>query len=166
MDYTQIDRSIFQNVNPEFVYTEGQDYKGRGKLEMALGLIGWAMGGAFGVGCARGAVGELLNPDTKQLSGKPWLTRMINGTMKHGSGYAQPAGTIMVYYSIINILLGKVRAEDDFNSIGAGALAGGLYRSPYGIKSILKASGVGAVVGLLALIINPESRMRIKDTLR
>uniref|UniRef100_A0A0K0G1A4 Mitochondrial import inner membrane translocase subunit TIM23 n=1 Tax=Strongyloides venezuelensis TaxID=75913 RepID=A0A0K0G1A4_STRVS len=164
MDYTQIDRSMFKNVNPEFIYTEGQDHKGRSKYEMALGLVGWSVVGAFGVGCIRGAVGELLNPDTRQLSGKPWVTRMLNGIMKYGSGYAQPTGTVVVYYSIFNILLGKLRAEDDINSIGAGAFAGALYRLPHGQKPILKAAGAGAVIGLLALIVNPDSRMRIRDT--
>uniref|UniRef100_A0A0N4ZYY0 Mitochondrial import inner membrane translocase subunit TIM23 n=1 Tax=Parastrongyloides trichosuri TaxID=131310 RepID=A0A0N4ZYY0_PARTI len=165
MDYTQIDRSIFKNSAPEFIYTEGQDHKGRGKFEMALSGIGWVMGGAFAVGCARGAIGEFLNPDTRQLSMKPWLTRMINGTMKYGSGYAQPAGTLMVYYSALNILLGSIRAEDDINSIGAGALAGALYRSPYGLKPMLKAGGAGALIGLLALIVQTDSRMRIRETL-
>lgn len=51
-------------------------------------------------------------------SGKPWVTRMMNATVKHGSGYAQPAGAAVFLFSIIEILLRKIRPDDDFNSIG------------------------------------------------
>lgn len=43
---------------------------------------------------------------------------MVNATVKHGSGYAQPAGAIVVMYSLLELILRKLRADDDLNSIG------------------------------------------------
>uniref|UniRef100_A0AC35U8U1 Mitochondrial import inner membrane translocase subunit TIM23 n=1 Tax=Rhabditophanes sp. KR3021 TaxID=114890 RepID=A0AC35U8U1_9BILA len=164
MDYLQIDRSIFKNSEPDYLYHEGSDHKSKGKFEFALGYIGWSLGGAFAVGCGRGAIGELMNKETQKLSGKPWLTRMINGTMKYGSGYAQPAGTLVVFYSGLQIALGNLRAEDDINSIAAGALAGAIYRSPQGLNPALRASGIGALMATAWVFVNPESRLRLKET--
>ncbi|WKX92054.1 hypothetical protein Q1695_010244 [Nippostrongylus brasiliensis] len=66
-------------------------------------------------------------------------------------------------YSALEIGLRSVRAEDELNGLGAGALTGAIYRSPHG----LRASGIGALVGLgLAAawtIANPDSRQRISE---
>lgn len=72
-------------------------------------------------------------------TGKPWMTRIVNATVKHGSGYAQPTGAVVFLYSALEIGLRSVRADDDLNGLGAGVLAGALYRSPHG----LRASGIG-----------------------
>lgn len=45
---------------------EGNEH-GKGKFEFALSHIGWAVASGFAVGCARGFVPELMNPDTRQL---------------------------------------------------------------------------------------------------
>ncbi|VDD96015.1 unnamed protein product [Enterobius vermicularis] len=96
-------------------------------------------------------------------SGKPWVTRMMNATVKHGSGYAQPAGAAVFLFSIIEILLRKIRPDDDFNSIAAGALAGALYRSAHGLRATAIGSGAGLALASLWVFINPESRERMKD---
>ena len=41
--------------------------QGRGKFEMALGFIGFGVGGAFLVGCFRGGISELFNRETIKL---------------------------------------------------------------------------------------------------
>ncbi|CAL2027282.1 unnamed protein product [Caenorhabditis brenneri] len=160
--YVQMDPSMFVSQQPQYIMPEG-GVAGKGKFEFALGHIGWAVGGAFGVGCARGALGELLNPETRKMAGKPWVTRMVNATMKHGSGFAQPAGAIVFMYSALEIGLRSVRAEDELNGFGAGALTGAIYRSPHG----LKASGIGALVGLgiatAWTLSSTDSRQRLSE---
>lgn len=160
--YVQMDPSMFVSQQPQYIMPEG-GVAGKGKFEFALGHIGWAVGGAFGVGCARGALGELLNTETRKMAGKPWVTRMVNATMKHGSGFAQPAGAIVFMYSALEIGLRSVRAEDELNGFGAGALTGAIYRSPHG----LKASGIGALVGLgiatAWTLSSTDSRQRLSE---
>ncbi|CAB3408787.1 unnamed protein product [Caenorhabditis bovis] len=160
--YVQMDPSMFVSQSPQYIMPEG-GVTGKGKFEFALGHIGWAVGGGFAVGCARGFFGELMNPETRKMVGKPWMTRMVNATMKHGSGYAQPAGAVVFMYSALEIGLRSVRAEDELNSFGAGAMTGAIYRSPHG----LRASGIGALVGLgiatAWTLANPDSRQRLTD---
>uniref|UniRef100_A0A914PI10 Mitochondrial import inner membrane translocase subunit TIM23 n=1 Tax=Panagrolaimus davidi TaxID=227884 RepID=A0A914PI10_9BILA len=160
--YLQMDPSIFRTTSPQYIMPEGNEH-GKGKFEFALGHIGWAVGGGFFAGCARGFIPELFNPDTRQLRGKPWMTRLVNATVKHGSGYAQPAGTAVFLYSVIEIGLKSLRAEDDLNSLAAGACAGAIYRSPHGFKP----AGQGAIVGLLLAtcwaIVNTDSRQRFRE---
>lgn len=45
---------------------EGNEH-GKGMFEYALGHIGCAVGAGFFVGCTRGFLGELFNPDTRKL---------------------------------------------------------------------------------------------------
>ncbi|WKX92056.1 hypothetical protein Q1695_010244 [Nippostrongylus brasiliensis] len=91
--YLQMDPSMFISSQPQYIMPDGgTGTSGKGKFEFALGHIGWAVGGGFAVGSVRGGLGELMNPETRKLVGKPWMTRMVNATVKHGSGYAQPAG--------------------------------------------------------------------------
>ncbi|PIO70100.1 hypothetical protein TELCIR_08062 [Teladorsagia circumcincta] len=135
-----MDPSMFISSQPQYIMPDGgTGSSGKGKFEFALGHIGWAVGCGFAVGSIRGGLGELMNPDTRKLVGKPWMTRMVNATVKHGSGYAQPAGAVVFMYSALEIALRSVRAEDELNSLGAGALTGAIYRSPHG----LRASGIG-----------------------
>ncbi|CAJ0594213.1 unnamed protein product [Cylicocyclus nassatus] len=162
--YLQMDPTMFISSQPQYIMPDGgTGTSGKGKFEFALGHIGWAVGGGFAIGSIRGALGELVNPETRKLVGKPWLTRMVNATVKHGSGYAQPAGAVVFMYSALEIALRSVRAEDELNGLGAGALTGAIYRSPYG----LRASGIGALVGLALsaawTIANPDSRQRIRE---
>lgn len=159
--YLQIDPSMFANTKPEYIIPDGG--KGKAKFEFALGHIGWAVGGGYVLGCVRGFVPEFSNSETKKLGmfSKPWMTRIVNATVKHGAGYAQPAGAVVFMYSAIEIGLRSVRADDDLNSLAAGALSGAIYRSPHG----LRASGIGAGAGLVLAaawsLINLDSRERM-----
>uniref|UniRef100_A0A9J2P199 Mitochondrial import inner membrane translocase subunit TIM23 n=2 Tax=Ascaris TaxID=6251 RepID=A0A9J2P199_ASCLU len=162
--YLQMDPSIFRQSAPQYIMPDGGN-TGKGKFEFALGHIGWAVGGGYAVGAVRGFIPEFFNPDTRQLRGKPWMTRMMNATVKHGSGYAQPAGAAVFLFSALEILLRKLRPDDDFNSIAAGGMAGALYRSAYG----LRASAIGAAAGLVLATCwvfgNADSRQRMRDML-
>ncbi|KAI6232950.1 hypothetical protein M3Y99_00955000 [Aphelenchoides fujianensis] len=160
--YLQMDPSIFKSSQPEYIMPEGNEH-GKGGLEFALGHIGWAVAGGFGVGCLRGFVPELLNAETRQLSGRPWLTRMVNATVKHGSGYAQPAGAAVFMFSAFELLLRKLRADDDLNSVAAGGFAGALYRSPHGLRASGTGAGVGVLLATVWLLGNTDSRQRIRE---
>ncbi|KAI6208118.1 hypothetical protein M3Y96_00081000 [Aphelenchoides besseyi] len=148
--YLQMDPSIFKSSQPEYIMPEGNEH-GKGKFEFALGHIGWAVASGFGAGCLRG------------FRGRPWLTRMVNATVKHGSGYAQPAGAAIFMFSAFEILLRQLRADDDLNSLAAGAFTGALYRSPYGLRASGAGAGVGLALATIWLLGNSDSRMRIKD---
>jgi import inner membrane translocase subunit TIM23 len=162
--YLQMDPSIFKTPQPQYIMPEGNEH-GKGKFEFAMGHIGWAIGTGFAVGCVRGFVPELFNPDTRQLRGKPWLTRVVNATVKHGSGYAQPAGSAVFLYSAIEIGLKSLRADDDLNSLGAGALAGALYRAPHGLRGSLIGSAVGLALATTWTLANSDSRQRLQHML-
>ncbi|KAK0424365.1 hypothetical protein QR680_008638 [Steinernema hermaphroditum] len=161
--YLQIDPSIFRNAQPQYVTLEGGEHGRTGMFEFVLGHVGAAVGTGFFTGCSRGFFSELANPETRQLGGKPWMTRMVNATMKHGSSYAQICGSAVVLFSIFQIGLKQLRADDDLNSLGAGAIAGAFYRSPHGAR----ASAVGAAVGTLLasawVVGHPDSRQRVSQ---
>uniref|UniRef100_A0A183BT73 Lipoprotein n=1 Tax=Globodera pallida TaxID=36090 RepID=A0A183BT73_GLOPA len=101
---------------------------------------------SLGVGSARGMLGEFGNPhNSRALAWNPWYTRVLNAATKHGSGYAQAAGTAMFLYSVTELGLKLTRANDLLNSFIAGPVAGGLYA---GFRHGLRAGGVGALAGL------------------
>ncbi|KAK6042845.1 hypothetical protein COOONC_19650 [Cooperia oncophora] len=168
--YLQMDPSMFISSQPQYIMPDGgTGSSGKGKFEFALGHIGWAVGSGFAVGSIRGGLGELMNPDTRKLVGKPWMTRMVNATVKHGSGYAQPAGAVVFMYSALDppaLNIFSVRsAEDELaaqNSLGLCPSVPSI-ASPHG----LRASGIGALVGLALAaawtIANPDSRQRISE---
>lgn len=160
--YLQIDPSMFAASQPQYIMPDG-GVTGKGRFEFALGHIGWAVAGGFGVGSMRGALPEMLDKDTKTLRGKPWLTRMANATVKHGSGFAQPAGAVVFMYSVLEIGLRQLRADDDLNSIGAGGLAGAIYRSPHGARAMAIGTGVGTAVAAAWVLFNEDSRERMAN---
>lgn len=56
-----------------------------------------------------------------------------------------------------------MRADDQLNSLVAGAVAGGLYRSPFGLRASAIGSTVGFALATLWSIGNPESRQRLRE---
>jgi hypothetical protein len=90
---------------------------------------------------------------------------VVNATVKHGSGYAQPAGAAVFMFSTFEILLKSLRADDDLNSLAAGAFAGALYRSPHGLKATGVGSGVGLLLAATWILVNKDSRQRVKEML-
>jgi hypothetical protein len=61
-----MDPSVFRNSQPQYIMPEGNEH-GRGKFELVLGHIGTVIGAGFAVGCSRGLIGEVMNPDTRKL---------------------------------------------------------------------------------------------------
>ncbi|KAI3420316.1 hypothetical protein GPALN_003626 [Globodera pallida] len=164
--YLQMDPSIFRESQPQIIMPEGYE-AGRGKFEFALGYIGCSVIGGFGVGSMRGMLGEFGNPHNKALAWNPWYTRVLNAATKHGSGYAQTAGTAMFLYSVTELGLKLSRADDLLNSFIAGPVAGGLYR---GLPHGLRAGGIGAVAGLGLVtawnLCDRDSRRELREILR
>lgn len=91
------------------------------------------------------------------------MTRVVNATVKHGSGYAQPAGAAVFMYSVLEIGLKSARADDDLNSLAAGAMAGAIYRSPFGARASALGAGVGFLLATTWVLVNPDSRDRIRQ---
>ncbi|KAK6057752.1 hypothetical protein COOONC_04690 [Cooperia oncophora] len=65
-------------------------------------------------------------------------------------------------YSALEIALRSVRAEDELNSLGAGALTGALSR-PQWIKTVVIGALVGLALAAAWTIANPDSRQRISE---
>ncbi|CAJ0578404.1 unnamed protein product, partial [Mesorhabditis spiculigera] len=161
--YLQIDPGMFANTQPQYIMPDGGT-TGKGKFEFALGYIGWAVGSGYFVGCARGAIPEFFNSETRALAGRPWMTRMVNATVKHGSGYAQPAGTVVFMYSAMEIAMRYLRgSDDDLNSLASGTLTGAIYRSPHGIRPSAIGGAAGLALSTLWVLVHPDSRRRIFD---
>lgn len=46
------------------------------------------------------------------------MTRLMNSSVKHGSGFAHPVGSIVFMFSVADMIFDKLRAKDDLNAIG------------------------------------------------
>lgn len=160
--YLQMDPNVFRETTPQYI-VPGES---KGDLEFAMGRIGWAVLGGYAVGCMCGLLPELRNPDTRQLPFKPFVTRLVNASVKHGSGFAHPAGSIVFMFSVADLILGKLRAKDDLNAIGAGAITGALFRSAHGTNASLVGAGIGAAAALAWLFSDRDSRDRLWEMQR
>ncbi|EJD76385.1 hypothetical protein LOAG_16675 [Loa loa] len=126
-----------------------------------MGRIGWAVLGGYTLGSLRGILPELRNPDTRQLPFKPFMTRLMNSSVKHGSGFAHPAGSIVFMFSVADMIFGKLRAKDDLNAVAAGAVTGGLFRCARGLHASMVGAGVGTVAAFIWLLSDQDSRNRL-----
>uniref|UniRef100_A0A915PXC0 Uncharacterized protein n=1 Tax=Setaria digitata TaxID=48799 RepID=A0A915PXC0_9BILA len=134
----------------------------KGELEFAMGRIGWAVLGGYAVGSLRGLLPELRNPNTRQLPFKPFMTRLMNSSVKHGSGFAHPTGSIVFIFSVADMIFGKLRAKDDLNAIAAGAVTGGLFRCAHGLHASVIGAGIGVVAAFIWLLSDQDSRNRME----
>uniref|UniRef100_A0A915E9S9 Uncharacterized protein n=1 Tax=Ditylenchus dipsaci TaxID=166011 RepID=A0A915E9S9_9BILA len=103
----------------------------------------------------------MFNAETRKLRTRPYMTRLASATVKHGSGFAQQACVAMFLYSAIHVGLKFPIADDDLNSIAAAAMAGALFRSPYGLRSSLV--GSGATMVMIWDLGNRESQGRLRE---
>uniref|UniRef100_A0A915E007 Uncharacterized protein n=1 Tax=Ditylenchus dipsaci TaxID=166011 RepID=A0A915E007_9BILA len=69
----------------------------------------------------------------------------------------QQAGVAMFLYSAIHVGLKFAIADDDLNSIAAAAMAGALFRSPYGLCSSLVGSGATMVMSGIRATVKIEA---------
>ncbi|KAM3721194.1 Mitochondrial import inner membrane translocase subunit [Dirofilaria immitis] len=133
----------------------------KGELEFAMGRIGWAVLSGYVLGSLRGILPELRNPNTRQLPFKPFVTRLMNSSVKHGSGFAHPAGSIVFMFSVADMIFGKLRAKDDLNALAAGAVTGGLFRCAHGLHASITGTGIGIVAAFIWLLSDQDSRNRL-----
>lgn len=93
-------------------------------------------------------------------------TRVLNAATKHGSGYAQTAGTAMFLYSLIEVGLKMCRADDLINSFVAGTVAGALYRGvPRGPWAGLNGALGGLCLVTLWNLYDQENRTKLRQML-
>ncbi|KAK6106059.1 Tim17/Tim22/Tim23/Pmp24 family protein [Brugia pahangi] len=126
-----------------------------------MGRIGWAVLGGYALGSVRGILPELRNPNTRQLPLKPFMTRLMNSSVKHGSGFAHPAGSIVFIFSLADMIFGKLRAKDDLNAVAAGAVTGGLFRCARGLHASMVGAGIGVFAAFIWLLSDQDSRNRL-----
>ncbi|KAI1701084.1 hypothetical protein DdX_16314 [Ditylenchus destructor] len=168
MPYLQMDPSIFKESQPQYIMPEPGS-TGRGKFEHSFGNIGGAVLGGFGVGCARGFSGDVLHMskavEIKNMPWRPYFTRLTNATMKHGSGYAQVAGSAVLIYCGFDVILNKAYGDNILNSVVAGGIAGALFRSPHGLQASAMGAGMGLALSVAWILSNRDSRERFQEML-
>nr|CDQ02028.1 Bm12825, isoform a [Brugia malayi] len=121
----------------------------------------WAVLGGYALGSVRGILPELRNCNTRQLPLKTFMTRLMNSSMKHGSGFAPPAGSIVFIFSLADMIFGKLRAKDDLNAVAAGAVTGGLFRCARGLHASMVGAGIGVFAAFIWLLSDQDSRNRL-----
>ncbi|EJW85513.1 hypothetical protein WUBG_03579 [Wuchereria bancrofti] len=159
--YLQMDPTVFRESTPQLIFMYIVPGESKGELEFAMGRIGWAVLGGYALGSVRGILPELRNPNTRQLPFKPFMTRLMNSSVKHGSGFAHPAGSIVFIFSVADMIFGKLRAKDDLNAVAAGAVTGGLFRCARGLHASMAGAGIGAFAAFIWLLSDQDSRNRL-----
>ncbi|KAG4305975.1 hypothetical protein PORY_000885 [Pneumocystis oryctolagi] len=97
---------------------------------------------ALGIGGIWGFF-EGLTKTTENVSTRIRFNGILNSMTSRGPFLANSAGVIALGYNAINSTLGYYRGKhDDLNSIISGALAGVVYKSTRGVKSVIIFSGI------------------------
>ncbi|KAK1926640.1 mitochondrial import inner membrane translocase subunit tim23 [Papiliotrema laurentii] len=102
-------------------------------------VSGLAIGGAWGVkeGWSR-QLGE-------NASGKLRLNSILNGATRRGTLLGNSLGVLAIFYNLTNSGLDHIRGQHDiFNSMGAAALSGAVFKSTAGVKPAAITAGVMA----------------------
>lgn len=101
----------------------------------------------LGVGGLYGFFEGLRNIPGNNPSGKLQLNTVLNHITRRGPFLGNSAGVLVLTYNLINSSLDSLRGKHDAaGTICAGALSGALFRSTKGVKSILYASSLMAVM--------------------
>ncbi|XP_062375870.1 mitochondrial import inner membrane translocase subunit Tim23 [Sardina pilchardus] len=142
--YLNVDPRYLLQDTDEFIMPTGSN-KTRGRFELAFFTIGSCCisGAAFGAlsGLRMGLA------ETKDMAwSKPRNVQILNLVTRQGASWANTVGSVALLYSVFGVAIEKARgAEDDINTVVAGALTGVLYKSPGGVRS----AGRGGLGGLL-----------------
>ncbi|KTW28897.1 hypothetical protein T552_01526 [Pneumocystis carinii B80] len=97
---------------------------------------------ALGIGGIWG-VFEGIFRASKAISMRVKVNSILNAMTRRGPLLGNSAGVIALGYNAANSTLGYYRGKhDDLNSIISGGLAGAVYKSTRGIKSIVIVSGI------------------------
>lgn len=100
----------------------------------AVYLLGLGLGGSYGFQ-------EGIKNMPKNATPRLQLNTVLNHMTKRGPFLGNSAGVLALTYNLIDSSIDSIRGKhDDFNSIGAGALAGAIFRSSAGIKPMAYSS--------------------------
>jgi len=139
--YLNIDPSYLSQGGAEFVFPTDHKKRRQWNERMFSGigtsyLLGISTGGAFGL------YEGLKNPEGKTF--KLRLNSVLNGCTRRGPFLANSLGIIALMYCSLDSLIEKVRGEEDqFNSIGAAAAAGMIFKSTAGVRPVAIAGAIG-----------------------
>ncbi|CUM65970.1 uncharacterized protein PRCAT00003624001 [Priceomyces carsonii] len=135
-----------QGVIPSRSWTDDLCY-GTG----AVYLMGLGIGGAYGFQ-------EGVNSLPKNAPPRLQLNTVLNHITRRGPFLGNTAGVLALTYNLIDSSFDALRGKhDDLNSIGAGVLAGALFRSSSGLKPMgysagMMAAAAGAWCGIKRLL--------------
>ncbi|CDZ96961.1 Mitochondrial import inner membrane translocase, subunit TIM23 [Phaffia rhodozyma] len=125
---------------------EGSILGSRGFLDDVQTGAGTAYVTGLFAGGALGAFDGLRKPG--KMGGKLRWNAMLNAGSMRGTYYANTAGTLAIFYNILNNTVYKFsppNTSDQVTSIISGALSGALYKSTSGLRPALAGAGVMAV---------------------
>lgn len=154
--YLNVDPRYLTQDSDEFILPTGAN-KTRGRFELAFFTIGSC--------CMSGALLGGLNglrmglAETKDMSwSKPRNVQILNLVTRQAATWANTLGSVALLYSVFGVVVEKTRgAEDDINTVVAGAMTGLLYKSPGGLRSAARGGLVGlTLTGVYALYNNWE----------
>ncbi|ODV82401.1 mitochondrial import inner membrane translocase subunit TIM23 [Suhomyces tanzawaensis NRRL Y-17324] len=117
----------------------------------AVYLLGLGLGGAYGFQ-------EGVKNLPKNAPPRLQLNTILNHMTKRGPFLGNSAGVLALTYNMIDSSLDYFRGvHDDFNSLGAGAIAGALFRSSAGLRPMaystaLMTGAAGAWCGVKHLL--------------
>ncbi|ODQ82508.1 hypothetical protein BABINDRAFT_5465 [Babjeviella inositovora NRRL Y-12698] len=117
----------------------------------AVYLMGLGIGGAYGFQEGIRNIPANSPPKLK-------INTILNHITKRGPYLGNSAGVLALTYNIIDSTIDAFRGKhDDLNSVGAGAIAGAIFKSskgfrPMGISAGLMAGAAGAWCGLKSLL--------------
>lgn len=99
-------------------------------------LIGLGLGGAYGM---QEGFKNLPPNSTPKLK----LNTILNHITKRGPYMGNSAGVLALLYNLIDSSIDQLRGKhDDFNSLGAGALTGALFRSSAGVRPMAYSTAI------------------------
>lgn len=99
-------------------------------------LIGLGLGGAYGM---QEGIKNLPANSTPKLK----LNTILNHITKRGPFMGNSAGVLALLYNLIDSSIDQLRGKhDDFNSLGAGALTGALFRSSAGVRPMAYSTAI------------------------
>lgn len=99
-------------------------------------LLGLGIGGAYGLQ-------EGLNNIPANSTSKLKLNTVLNHITKRGPYLGNSAGVLALTYNMIDATIDHFRGKhDDFNSLGAGALTGAIFKSSAGARPMVISTGL------------------------
>ena len=110
--------------------------------------IGLGIGGVWGL---KEGLGRQLGPNT---SAKLRLNSILNACSRRGVMLGNSLGVLAIFYNITNSSLDTVRGQHDiFNSMGAAALSGALYKATAGVRPAAMSAGImAAAAGVWSVV--------------